>query len=174
MRPTEVPEFHFARSVVEHKLLLIDVLLGRLRSRLVQLRHILAGLSRGQPAGRFEAFQLLGNGLKRQGSRAGLRPQKVAVQMIAVMMGIEHVLHRFGRNAPGVGQGCAGPAREIGVHHDEIVLHFDKDVIAMALLQQIALAKPNAGRNQAHRLRLGVGAGNQQRDGAQNSKAQQQ
>ncbi len=160
MRPAEVPELYFARPVIQNILLLVDILFGRLRTRLVEFRHIVAALGRGQPARRFEALQFVGHALERQRRRASLRPEQVAVKVIAVMVRVEHVLHRLLRNAFGIGQGRAGATGEVGIHYDQEVLHLDDHVVAVALVH-IALAKPHAGRNQTHGFRVGAGARNQ-------------
>ncbi len=93
-----------------------------------------ARLGRGQPARRLEALQFLGHFFECDGGGARLRPQNVAVNVIGVVVRIEHVLHGLGRDALNVGHGGARAAGIVGVDHDQVVLHLDDDVVAVPLV----------------------------------------
>src|ERR1041385_3177776 len=103
MGPPKVPEFHFPRTVVENELRLIEVLFGRLGAFAVEFGYILALLGAGLPSGRFASLQLVGDPFKREGGCAVLRPDDVAVKVVAVMVGVKNVLHWFGGETFGIG-----------------------------------------------------------------------
>ena len=59
----------------------------------------------------------------------------------------------------------------IGVDHDQVVLHLDNDVVAVAEVGQIALAEPDAGNDEIRLTRLSLGAGRQKCHGGENGEA---
>jgi len=59
----------------------------------------------------------------------------------------------------------------IGVDHDQVVLHLDDDVVAVAEVGQIALAEPDAGHDKFDLTRLSLGAGRQKCHGGKDGKA---
>jgi hypothetical protein len=84
-----------------------------------------------------------------------------------MMVGVEDVFNRLGRDLPGVRQHGARAAREIRVHHDEVILHFDDGVVAVALVFDVALAKPHAGRDLFDGVGLRVAAGEKESEAEQ-------
>ena len=83
--------------------------------------------------------------------------------MVPVVVGIEDVLHGLRRNLFNVRHRRAGAAGVIGIHDDEVVLHLDHDVIAMAVLVEIALPEPDAGDDLLDRFELGIRSGGDHR-----------
>src|SRR5688572_17456484 len=73
------------------------------------------------------------------------------------MMSVKHVLDRLRRNLLSVAYRQSGAAREVSIDDDEIILHLDNDVIAVARILYFALTEPHAGSNLLDRTRLGVG-----------------
>ena len=67
--------------------------------------------------------------------------------MVAVVMGVEDVLDGLVGDALGGFHGEAGAAGEVRVDHDQVVLHLDDGVVAVAEGFQVALAEPDAGDN---------------------------
>ena len=124
----------------------------------MHVRDILALCGGKLPAGRLVAFHLLGDSAIGQRGRAGLGPDGIAVGMVAVMMGIENILHRLGGDALDVGHGGAGAVREVGIDHDQIVFHFDDDVVAVAEVFEVAFAEPHPGRDLRDGFKFGVAA----------------
>ena len=136
----------------------------------IQFGHVGADLRRFLPARGLQALQLLRHALKGEGGGAGARPYDVAVEVVAVVVGVEDVLHRFGGDAAEVGHGGAGAAGEVGVHHDEVILHLDDGVVAVAEVGEISLAEPDAGRDEAHDFGVGVGTRDEQGQTAEHGK----
>jgi hypothetical protein len=64
------------------------------------------------------------------------------------------------------GHGGARAARIVGVHHDQVILHLDDNVVAVPLVR-IAFQEPDTGDHDADGAGRGVGARDQQRDAAQ-------
>ena len=95
------------------------------------------------------AFAILGL------QRFGFRPLE---GVIAVMVRIEDVLHRLAGEPFDIGQRGAGAAWKVGVHHDQVVLHLDDDVVAVAQVHQVALAEPYPRHDLFHRPRLRIRA----------------
>ena len=79
---------------------------------------------------------------------------------------VEDVLHGFLGDPLRVRHRPARAAGEIGVHDDQVVLHFDDHVIAVTLVH-IAFAEPDAGRDEADGLRIGVGPRHEERKDTQ-------
>jgi hypothetical protein len=140
----------------------------------LHLRHVLPALLRVLPARRLQPLQLIGHALEGEGRRAALRPHRVAVEMVAVVVGVEDVLHRLRRDAFGVGHRSPRPARKIRVHHDEVVLHLDDHVVAMAQVLDVALAEPHTRRHHADRFRNRVRTRGEKGKAAQGGKRHQE
>ena len=121
----------------------------------MRLRDIGPGLGGGQPARRLQAFQFLAHGLERQGGCAVLRPQHIAVEVIAVMVGVEDVFDGLTRKPLHVRHGGAGAAGIVGIDDDHIILHLDDYVVAMTLVQ-IAFAEPDSGHDPPDSFRIGI------------------
>ena len=85
--------------------------------------------------------------------------------MIAVVVRIEDVLHRLGRNLLDIREGGPCPAGEVGVHHDQVVLHLDDDVVAVAEILQIALAEPDPRPDLLYGFRSGLRPGDEKGHG---------
>ena len=61
-----------------------------------------------------------------------------------MMVGVEDILHRFGRDLFRVGHSEPRAAWEIGIHNNEVILHLDDDVVAVSEILDIAFPEPNA------------------------------
>ena len=163
VRPAEEVELDPARTIVDHVRRLIESLARRFGRIPVQFRYILAAGGVGSPAGWFVPAHLFRYALIGEGGGACLGPERVAISMIAVMMRIEDVLYRFRGNRLDVRHERPCAARVVRVHDNQIIGHLDDDVIAMAELIQIALAKPHAWNDLLNGFQLGVGAGRHER-----------
>src|SRR5215470_14680105 len=87
---------------------------------------------------------------------------------------IEDVLHGLRRDLFDVRHGRAGAAGVIGIHDDEVVLHLDDDVIAMAILVEIALPEPDARDDLLDRFEPGIRSGGEYRhEGERDERAAQ-
>lgn len=73
-----------------------------------------------------------------------------------MMMRIENILHGLLRDFPDIPQQQVRTAWEIGIHHNEVVLHLDHHIVAVALVLHISLAEPDARSRLLHRVRFGV------------------
>ena len=93
--PSEKAELNAARSVRHHVRAVGERLLGWLGMVRVHFGDIFTFLGCRLPALRLVALHLLSNGLVRDGNRAHLRPDRIAIGMIAVMMGVEDIFHRL-------------------------------------------------------------------------------
>src|ERR1035438_2165205 len=131
--PSKVEEFNFALAVVEDELRLGDVLLGRLGRVAMEFGHIGAALDGGQPARRFQAFHFGGYTGEGDGGRPGLGPDRVAVNVVAVVVRVEDILDGLGREAFAIGHGAARAAGIVGFDDHQIIFHLDDRVIAVAL-----------------------------------------
>src|SRR5260370_32191722 len=67
--------------------------------------------------------------------------------MVAVVVGVEDVLHGLAGNLLGGVHRGASAARKIRIHHDEVILHLDDGVVAMSQGLDFAFAKPHAWNN---------------------------
>ncbi len=94
--------------------------------------------------------------------------------MIAVVVRIEDKLHRLRRNFRSIGQNCSRAAGEVCIHDDEIILHLDDAVVAMPLAQDIAFAKPYAGRDQLYSVGLSITSGDYKAERKQRDKSSDQ
>ncbi len=139
----------------------------------MHIRHVLAFFHGRLPARRLVALHLFGHALIGDGDRAHAGPYRVAIGMIAMVMRIENELHRLGRDFLGVRHRQPRPAREIGVHDDQVALHLDDDVVAVLLVHEIALAEPHARRDLFHRVRLRIPARDHKSRREQSRKASQ-
>ena len=68
----------------------------------------------------------------------------------------------------------ARAARKVGVHHNQVILHLDDDVVAVAQVLQIALAKPDARQDRLYGFGLGVCAHDKQGRGHQHGEKRTQ
>src|SRR5437016_2062495 len=82
--------------------------------------------------------------------------------MVAVMVRVENILHRLVGDALGRLHGQARADGVVGVHHDEVILHLDEDVVAVTLPLDVALAEPDAGGDQLDLIGLRVRAGREE------------
>src|SRR5207248_11498872 len=132
---------------------------GRLGGAAVQFRDVLALLGGGLPAGRLIALHFVGDALIGDGDGAHLGPDRVAVGMVAMVVRVEDELDGLGGDLLGVIDHFARTAGEIGVDDDEVILHLDDGVVAVALVLDVAFAEPDAGGDLFDGVGLGIAAG---------------
>ena len=170
MRPAEEIELNPARAIVDHIRRLIKCL-ARWFSRVqIQFRHVFATRGVGPPARGFITAHLFSHAPVSERGSTRLCPEGVAVSVIAVMMRVEYELHWLGGNRLDVRHERTGAARVIGVHNEQVILHLDHDVVAVAVLIEIALAEPNARDDLLDGFKLGVRAGSQESTQRKNCK----
>src|SRR5579875_469029 len=168
-----MPELDFAGAIAEDESLFVDIPLGRLGAVQVEIGYVLALFDGGLPASRFEALHLFSNALECEGGGAGLGPEHVAVDVVAVVVGVENVADGLGGDAFHIGHGGAGAAGIIGVDDDDVIFHLDNDVVGVALIE-IAFAEPDSRRHDAHGLGIGLGARCQKSQAGKDGKSGQQ
>ena len=95
MGPAEVVKFDAARFILEDKGAFREGLRGRFGCVELQIGDVFALPGGFLPAGRLVSLHLFSDTGIGQGRRTGLSPNRVAISVVAVMMGVEDVLYRF-------------------------------------------------------------------------------
>src|SRR5205085_7601977 len=113
VRPAEEVETHLARTILHDEWALIEGLLGRLRGAELQFGYVGAAFGGGLPARGFVALHFLSHALVSERGGAGLRPYRIAVGVVAVVVRVEDVLYGLAGDTPDSLEREARAAREI-------------------------------------------------------------
>src|SRR5262245_12537277 len=155
--PTKEMELNpAATAIFKDELLLLESLFRWLRSRKIQGSHVFASLSSILPAFRLVPFHLLSNSDVGERGCTQLRPYWIPVSMVAMMMSIKYILDGLLGRLLDVCQAGFSPTGEISVDNNQIVLHFDPDVVAVTFLLDLSFSEPYPRGNLLYVARSGL------------------